>query len=78
MEIGQTVVVGRDLFENVGVFFEIVSVVNAGGGPDWTGTFNTGLTVAFDENRVLDLGVFIGLNSHADDFTGFIGFTRRY
>jgi hypothetical protein len=70
-----TTTVGRDLTDQVGVFFELALEVGIG---KPAATFNTGLTYSVSDDIQLDAGVFWGITRAAPDLTVFTGFTTRF
>ena len=70
-----TVTVGRDLTERLGMFLELT--LETGPGKPALG-FNTGTTYAVTEDFQLDLGLNFGLTRAAPDFGAFMGMSRRF
>ncbi|HRE81771.1 MAG TPA: transporter [Opitutaceae bacterium] len=70
-----TVTVGRDLTDRLGMFLELT--LETGPGKP-AATFNTGTTYAVTEDFQLDLGLNFGLTRAAPDLGAFVGMSRRF
>lgn len=70
-----TLTVGRDVTERVGVFVELALEVGAGRP---AASFNTGATYSVNKDIQLDAGIYWGLTRAAPDVTVFAGFTTRF
>ena len=74
-----SVVLGIELTEKVGAFFELVSVSSFASGADWEGYGNAGFTWQPIPNRLqFDTGVRLGLNEAAEDLVLFVGCSTRF
>ena len=75
IEFLHSAVLGFDLSERVGSFVEYVGIE---GDPSYKAYGAGGFTYSVNEDLILDLGAQVGLNSSAEDFGAFFGFTRRF
>lgn len=74
-EFLHTAVIGHDLTETVGVFFEYIGVASE---RHYEASLATGLTYQIHQDLVIDLSVRTGLSSVAPDFGMATGFTIRF
>jgi hypothetical protein len=65
------------LLGSLRAYLELFQQVDLRGDTPWEPTFDTGFTYGIGANMQLDLGINIGLNGHADDFSPFLGFSFR-
>ncbi len=77
LELVTSATTAVDVSRIFGWYVELFQSVDLAGNQPWVPTFDTGLTFAIGENVQLDLGVNLGLNRYADDFTPFLGFSFR-
>ena len=77
LELVTSATTAVDVSRIIGWYVELFQSVDLAGNQPWVPTFDTGLTFAIGENVQLDLGVNLGLNRYADDFTPFLGFSFR-
>jgi hypothetical protein len=73
-----TITVGHDLTEVLGMYVEFFSEVPMENSSAWIGTVDVGFTYAIGKNMQLDAGVNIGVTDAADDLNPFVGFTVRF
>ncbi len=78
VEFSQTVVAGHAIVGALSGFIEFLSVVPSESAREWFGTVNVGLTYEINDNVLLDIAAFIGVNDVAPDFVFFTGFTWRF
>ncbi len=76
LEFVTTAVIGVDLTEDLGMYFEGVAITPTDG--DFRALLGIGGTYSLSENVVLDAGVNIGLTGDADDINVFTGITVRF
>jgi hypothetical protein len=78
LEWVNTITVGRDLGERLGVYLELVAVASDAPGyrPQWQ--FDLGFTVAFGPDAQLDFGCNFGITDSAPDYQPFLGYSRRF
>lgn len=77
LELVTSATTAVDVSRIIGLYVELFQSVDLAGNQPWVPTFDTGLTFAIGKNMQLDLGVNLGLNRYADDFTPFLGFSIR-
>jgi hypothetical protein len=70
--------VGFELIGSLGGYVEFVSVATTRDDATWEGYANAGVTFAVTDDFVFDAGVSVGVNSAAQDFAPFVGFSYRY
>lgn len=76
-ETFNTVTLGKDITDNLGLFMELAMATTFKSHADWPMTYDMGVTYQIGEDIQLDAGVFIGLTESADDFNPFVGITYR-
>ena len=74
-EFLHTAVLGFDLTENAGAYVEYIGIA---GEHDYQAYLAGGMNYAVNDDLILDFGVQSGLNSAAEDFGFFTGFTKRF
>ncbi len=74
-EFLHTAVLGFDLTENAGTYVEYIGIA---GEHDYQAYLAGGMNYAVNDDLILDFGVQSGLNSAAEDFGFFTGFTKRF
>ncbi len=70
-------VLGYDVDERLGVYFELFTVLSTEQDADWIATVDTGFTYALTEDLQLDAGINVGLTPAADDVQLFVGLSIR-
>lgn len=73
-----TVNASRAIEGDLSGFVELAFGWSDDGGADTSVSFNLGLVYQVNENLLVDLGAYIGLDGDADDLVLFFGFTRRF
>lgn len=74
-EFLHTAVLGFDLTENTGAYVEYIGIAEE---HDYQAYLAGGMNYAVNDDLILDFGVQSGLNSAAEDFGFFTGFTKRF
>lgn len=75
LEFLHSAVLGFDLTESLGMFVEYIGVT---GPSPYQPYLASGFTLGLSPDLVLDCGVKLGLNDHAEDLGVFAGFTKRF
>lgn len=73
-----SITLGHDLTERLGMYVEFFSDVPMEDSPAWVGTVDVGFTYAVTANVRLDAGVNFGVTDAADDINPFVGFSVRF
>jgi hypothetical protein len=68
----------HSLTEQLGAFFELVSVFSAEPTADWEAYFNTGMTWLLTPTWQLDGGIRLGLTGASADFSPFLGVSTKF
>ncbi len=77
-EFINSVTVGTDLTESVGMYVEFFTSRSAETGAQWNNTADLGFTFALADNIQLDTGVNVGVTRAADDINAFVGISFRW
>jgi hypothetical protein len=77
-EFINSIAFGHDLFGSLFGYVEFFSAVSTERDSNWVGTFDPGLIYELTENVQLNLGLNIGVNRAADDWTAFAGMAWRF
>lgn len=73
-----SVTLGHDLTDTLGMYVELFTEKAARGGAGWNVTGDVGITLALGDSAQLDTGVNVGLSEAADDLNVFVGYSRRF
>jgi len=77
-EFVNSITVGRDLTEKLGMYVEFFAVAGPAPGFRWQGQVDAGWTYALRENVQLDWGCNFGVTASAPDFNPFVGLSFRF
>jgi hypothetical protein len=77
-EFINSVTVGTDLSDSVGMYVEFFTSRSAESGAQWNNTADLGFTFALADNIQLDTGVNVGVTRAADDINAFVGISFRW
>jgi hypothetical protein len=77
-EFMNTITVGRDLTDKLGMYVEFCAVAGTAPGFRWQGQVDVGWTFALQDNVRLDCGCNFGVTDAAPDFNPFLGLSYRY
>jgi hypothetical protein len=77
-EFINSVTVGTDLTEKLGMYVEFFTARSTGAGAAWSNTADVGFTYALTDNIQLDAGVNLGVTQAADDVNTFVGISFRW
>jgi hypothetical protein len=77
-EFVNSLTVGRDLSDRLGMYAEFFSVVGTAPGFRWQGQVGVGWTFAFGDDVQLDWGCNFAVTRSAPDYNPFIGLSFRY
>jgi hypothetical protein len=69
---------GHDLTEQTAIFFELAALFTTESGDEHQASFNTGLTWSPTDTLQWDAGIRVGLTAETDDFTPFLGISRKF
>ncbi|WP_009966138.1 transporter [Verrucomicrobium spinosum] len=78
VHVVNSITVGHDLTEKLGMYVEFFSEIPAENTSEWIGTVDVGFTYAVTENLRLDAGVNVGVTDTADDLNPFLGISMRF
>lgn len=73
-----SITVGHDLTDAVGVYVEFFSEIPVENSRDWVGFTSVGFTYALTDNVQLDTGINFGVTDAADDLNPFLGISVRF
>lgn len=77
-ELVNTITVGPQLTDRLGVFVEFVAVTSSADSLPWQGLVDVGSTYLLSENLQLDYGCNFGITDAAPDFNPFAGVSWRF
>jgi hypothetical protein len=77
-EFVNSVTVGKDLTERLGMYVEFFTARSAESGANWENTADVGFTFALTSNIQLDTGAAIGVTHAAKDLNVFTGISVRW
>ncbi len=77
-EFVNSVTVGRDLTDRLGMYIEFLTVTGSAPGFKWEGQVDVGWTYAINGNTQFDFGCNFGVTKSAPDFNPFIGLSWRF
>lgn len=77
-EYVNSVTLGRDLTDKIGVYVEFFTVVGPDKVSDWQGQVDVGWTFRVANNTQFDVGCNFGVTEAAPDFNPFLGFSFRF